>query len=107
MLVNFNVAGDLANLLLSYLDANRLDANPLGTLEHESEQATEIEDLRKQLSQYNANSRMPFTDWWYALEVIAKLYNKPHIGLEVGTYIEHSQGGVLGSVSLSCEHRAV
>jgi AraC-like DNA-binding protein len=106
MLVNFNVAGDLANLLLSYLDANRLDANPLGTLEHESEQATKIEDLRKQLSQYNANSRMPFTDWWYALEVIAKLYNKPHIGLEVGTYIEPSHCGVLGYLSLSCEHLA-
>lgn len=95
MLVNFNVAGDLANLLLSYLDANPLEKN-----------GAEIVALRKQLSQYNANSRMPFTDWWYALEAIAKLYEKPHIGLEVGAYIQPSHCGVLGYLSLSCEYLA-
>jgi AraC-like DNA-binding protein len=101
MLVNFNVAGDLANLLLSYLDAN-----PLAALEQGSEQVATIEALRKQLSQYNANSRIPFTDWWHALEVIASLYNKPHIGLEVGAYIRPSHCGVLGYLSLSCEYLA-
>lgn len=95
MLVNFNVAGDLANLLLSYLDDNPLVNN-----------ADEIAVLRERLSQYNANSRMPFTDWWHALEVIAKLYQKPHIGLEVGTNIQPSHCGVLGYLSLSCEYLA-
>ncbi len=96
MLVNFNVAGDLANLLLSYLDAN-----PLA-----HEKADELDKLRTQLSQYNANSRMPFSDWWYALEKLAKLYDKPYIGLEVGTYIQPSHCGVLGYLSLSCEYFA-
>ena len=95
MLVNFNVAGDLANLLLSYLDDNPLENND-----------SEIATLRTKLSQYNANSRMPFTDWWHALEVIAKLYQKPHIGLEVGAYIQPSHCGVLGYLSLSCEYLA-
>jgi AraC-like DNA-binding protein len=95
MLVNFNVAGDLANLLLSYLDDNPLKNND-----------SEIATLRTKLSQYNANSRMPFTDWWHALEVIAKLYQKPHIGLEVGAYIQPSHCGVLGYLSLSCEYLA-
>lgn len=95
MLVNFNVAGDLANLLLSYLDDNPLVNN-----------ADEIAVLRERLSQYNANSRMPFTDWWHALDVIAKLYDKPYIGLEVGTYIQPSHCGVLGYLSLSCEYLA-
>lgn len=95
MLVNFNVAGDLANLLLSYLDDNPLESHD-----------TEITTLRTKLSQYNANSRMPFTDWWHALEVIAKLYQKPHIGLEVGAYIQPSHCGVLGYLSLSCEYLA-
>ena len=95
MLVNFNVAGDLANLLLSYLDDNPLENND-----------SEIAALRTKLSQYNANSRMPFTDWWHALEVIAKLYQKPYIGLEVGAYIQPSHCGVLGYLSLSCEYLA-
>ncbi len=95
MLVNFNVAGDLANLLLSYLDDNPLESHD-----------TEITTLRTKLSQYNANSRMPFTDWWHALEVIANLYQKPHIGLEVGAYIQPSHCGVLGYLSLSCEYLA-
>lgn len=95
MLVNFNVAGDLANLLLSYLDDNPIENND-----------SEIAVLRTKLSQYSANSRMPFTDWWHALEVIAKLYQKPHIGLEVGAYIQPSHCGVLGYLSLSCEYLA-
>ena len=93
MLVNFNVAGDLANLLLSYLDANPLNSE-------------ELDELRKKLVQYNANSRIPFTDWWHALEVLAKLYNKPHVGLEVGACIQPSHCGVLGYLSLSCEYLA-
>lgn len=96
MLVNFNVAGDLANLLLSYLDANPLGGQGQG----------ELDELRKKLAQYNANSRIPFTDWWHALEVLAKLYGKPHIGLEVGAYIQPSHCGVLGYLSLSCEYLA-
>lgn len=95
MLVNFNVAGDLANLLLSYLDGNPLADNE-----------TEIAALRTKLSHYNANSRMPFTDWWHALEVIARIYQKPYVGLEVGTYIQPSHCGVLGYLSLSCEYLA-
>jgi AraC-like DNA-binding protein len=98
MLINFNVAGDLANLLLSYLDANPLSEGML------KKEVAEIDALRQQLSQYNANSRIPFTDWWHALEVIAKLYNKPHIGLEVGAYIQPSHCGVLGYLSLSCDY---
>jgi AraC-like DNA-binding protein len=100
MLINFNVAGDLANLLLSYLDANPLNENML------KEDGTEIEALRHQLSHYSANSRMPFTDWWHALSVIARLYEKPYIGLEVGAYIQPSHCGVLGYLSLSCEYLA-
>lgn len=93
MLVNFNVAGDLASLLLSYLNANPLEGQ-------------ELDELRQKLAQYNANSRMPFSDWWHALEVIARLYQKPHIGLEVGTYIQPSHCGVLGYLSLSCDYLA-
>jgi len=100
MLVNFNVAGDLANLLLGYLDANPLNHRMVNN------EALEINALRQQLSQYNANSRMPFTDWWHALAVIAKLYQKPHIGLEVGACIQPSHCGVLGYLSLSCEYLA-
>lgn len=98
MLVNFNVAGDLANLLLSYLDENAINEDELGW--------RELESLRRQLTHYNANSRMPFTDWWFALEVIARVYNKPYIGLEVGAYIQPSHCGVLGYLSLSCEYLA-
>lgn len=97
MLVNFNVAGDLANLLVSYLDAN-----PIGC----QKQSGELDQLRKKLIQYNANARIPFADWWHALEVIAKVYNKPYIGLEVGAYIQPSHCGVLGYLSLSCEYLA-
>ena len=100
MLVNFNVAGDLANLLLGYLDANPLSHCMVNN------EALEINALRQQLSQYSANSRMPFTDWWHALAVIAKLYQKPHIGLEVGACIQPSHCGVLGYLSLSCEYLA-
>ena len=100
MLVNFNVAGDLANLLLSYLDSNPL------TQSMQEGDAGELAALRRQLSQYTANSRMPFTDWWHGLAVIARLYQKPHIGLEVGTYIQPSHCGVLGYLSLSCEYLA-
>ena len=96
MLINFNVTGDLASLLLSYLDAS----------ESSIEDNSEIQDLRYQLSQYSANSRMPFTDWWNALSVIARVYQKPYIGLEVGTYIQPNHCGVLGYLSLSCEYLA-
>lgn len=99
MLINFNVAGDLANLLLSYLDEN-----PLRGLSIEED--TKIKALCYQLSHYRANSRMPFTDWWNALSVIASVYRKPYIGLEVGTCIRPSHCGVLGYLSLSCEYLA-
>lgn len=104
MLANFNVTGDLANLLLSYLNANPLKTNP--SEENISLEAKELTQLRSKLVQYNANSRMPFTDWWDALAVISRIYNKPHIGLEVGTYIQTSHCGVLGYLSLSCEYIA-
>lgn len=100
MLVNFNVAGDLANLLLIYLDSNPL---PMAASESSS---LELIELRRQLTQYNANSRMPFTDWWNALSIISRLYNKPYIGLEVGAHILPSHCGVLGYLSLSCEYLA-
>ena len=103
MLVNFNIAGDLANLLLNYLDDNPRDSSFDNLFEKNT---AEINALRTRLSQYNANSRMPFTDWWHALDVIAKLYQKPHIGLEVGAYIQPSHCGVLGYLSLSCEYLA-
>lgn len=95
MLVNFNVAGDLANLLLSYIDNNPLPPSH-----------SELLELRRQLSQYNANSRMPFSDWWDALASISRIYNNASIGLDVGTYIRPSHCGVLGYLSLSCEYLA-
>lgn len=97
MLVNFNVAGDLANLLLSYLDDNSLGITSSKIV------SSELGMLRNRLTQYNANSRMPFTDWWNALDVIARLYGKPYVGLEVGRYIQPSHCGILGYLSLSCE----
>lgn len=114
MLVNFNVTGDLANLLLSYLDANPLKTNPLKAnplktnppQANISKDADELAGLRSKLTHYNANSRMPFTDWWNALAVIARIYNNPHIGLDVGTYIQASHCGVLGYLSLSCDYIA-
>lgn len=99
MLVNFNVAGDLAGLLVSYLDANPLS-------EDQGQGASKLLKLRSKLTQYSANSRMPFTDWWHSLEVIAEVYGKPYIGLEVGTHIQASHCGVLGYLSLSCEYLA-
>ncbi len=96
MLVNFNVAGDLANLLLSYLDAKPLVGD----------RGAELDQLRIKLAHYNANARMPFVDWWNALEVISRLYGKPYIGLEVGTYIQPNHCGILGYLSLSCEYLA-
>ena len=73
MLVNFNVTGDLANLLLSYLDANPPKADSsLVSVDWEVDQ---LSQLRHKLTQYNANSRMPFTDWWDALAVISRIYN--------------------------------
>jgi AraC-like DNA-binding protein len=105
VLVNFNVTGDLANLLLSYLDANKLDVES-APVEGLSIAVDELARLRSKLVQYNANSRMPFTDWWDALAIISRIYQKPHIGLEVGTYIQASHCGVLGYLSLSCEYIA-
>lgn len=104
MLVNFNVTGDLANLLLSYLDANPLKVNPPQV--NIDSKADELAGLRSKLTHYNANSRMPFTDWWDALALLSRIYSKPHIGLEIGTYIQASHCGVLGYLSLSCEYIA-
>lgn len=104
MLVNFNVTGDLANLLLSYLDANPPKANPPQT--NIGSEADELAGLRSKLTQYDANSRMPFTDWWDALAEISRIHKNPHIGLEIGTYIQASHCGVLGYLSLSCEYIA-
>lgn len=101
MLVNFNVAGDLAGLLISYLDAHPIDADPSG-----ANGVDELGQLRQQLLNYKPNARMPFTDWWHALEVLARVYDKPYIGLEVGAYIQPSHCGVLGYLSLSCEYLA-
>jgi AraC-like DNA-binding protein len=96
VLVNFNVAGDLAGLLISYLDANPISMDG----------SNELEQLRLQLLSYKPNARMPFTDWWHALEVLARIYDKPYIGLEVGAYIQPRHCGVLGYLSLSCEYLA-
>jgi len=104
VLVNFNVAGDLAGLLISYLDANPLLEDQGVSVDNDAHK--QLQHLRLKLAQYNANSRMPFTDWWHGLEVIAKVYNKPYIGLEVGAYIQASHCGVLGYLSLSCEYLA-
>lgn len=87
MLVNFNVAGDLSGLLLAYMD----------------QQAIDLPDLHQQLQSYHANSRMPFTDWWSALDVLRDHCEKPHIGLEIGRCIQPAHCGVIGYLSLSCE----
>jgi AraC-like DNA-binding protein len=104
VLVNFNVAGDLAGLLISYLEANPLLEIAENSVDKDVHK--QLQQLRLKLAQYNANSRMPFTDWWHALDVIAKVYGKPYIGLEVGAYIQASHCGVLGYLSLSCEYLA-
>jgi len=87
MLVNFNVAGDLSGLLLAYMDQSQID----------------LPTLRQKLGRYHANSRMPFKDWWEALEVLRDECGKPYIGLEVGGCIQPAHCGVLGYLSLSCE----
>ena len=87
MLVNFNVAGDLSGLLLAYMDQQNID----------------LPDLRAQLKGYHANSRMPFTDWWDALETLAVYCNKPAVGLEIGCCIQPGHCGLIGYLSLSCD----
>lgn len=89
MLINFNVAGDLAGLLLAYTEAE----------DHKDAFA----ELRNELEGYSANSRMPFSDWWSALELIAEKTGKPWVGLEIGRCIRPSHCGVIGYLSLSCD----
>jgi len=87
MLAEMNVSGDLAALLLRFIEQKQLDAP----------------ELQKQLCQYPPASRMTFRSWWYYLDQLQALMPKIPIGLELGLAIEPAYLGVLGYLTLSCD----
>lgn len=80
------VAGDLAGLLHTYLDAECLAA-PV---------------IRKVLATYPANSQMPMTMWWDLLEQIQAIQQQPALGLRIGRYVRPHHSGVLGYLIMYC-----
>lgn len=81
------VWGGLADLLLSYLDDNGLDAP----------------ELRHELQQYDAAKRIPITVWWSLLERVSQCQPIPALGVRIGQHVEIHQLGVLGYLAASCE----
>lgn len=87
VLNNLYIAGDLAGLLLTYMDKENI----------------ELSDLRAQLHKYNTNTRMSHADWWQALEQLRDSSAKPHVGLEIGACIAPAYCGVIGYLCQSCD----
>ncbi len=87
LLANLHVAGDLAGLLLDYLQEQGIDDAPL---------------LRR-LQQYAPNSRMTFQEWWNLLEAIQQRLPDHAVGLELGLSIRPIHLGLLGYLTLSCD----
>lgn len=95
---NYYVAGELSQLVLSYMDERNLIAR----------------DIRLSLSNYPRGSRMPIAKWWLLLEEIQNLLPESPVGWEIGQQIRDYHSGVLGYLvantltvqeALSCFHR--
>ena len=87
MLAEMNVSGDLAALLLQFIEQKQIDA----------------EQLKKQLGHYQAASRMTFRSWWAFLEQLQAMLPGEPVGLELGASITPAHLGVLGYLTLSCD----
>ncbi|MGJ8687454.1 MAG: AraC family transcriptional regulator ligand-binding domain-containing protein [Spongiibacteraceae bacterium] len=81
------IAGDLAELLITYLDAEKLSA-PL---------------VRRQLANIPPNSRISMALWWQLLEQIQAIQNLPALGLRIGRYVRPHHSGVLGYLTMYCD----
>ena len=86
LLAEMNVSGDLASLLLAYMDR----------------QGLELPALRASLRQFRPASRMRFRHWWHYLETLQRQLPEQPVGMELGQAIAPSHLGVLGYLSLSC-----
>lgn len=81
------VAGDLAGLLKTYLDAEGLAAP----------------QVRRALANIAPNSRISMALWWDLLEQIQQLQQLPALGLRIGQYVRPHHSGVLGYLSMYCD----
>lgn len=81
------VTGDIAELLQTYLDREKLSAP----------------DVSRELARFSAGNRMPMIVWWSLLEKIQHIENKPALGLKIGRYIRPQHSGVLGYLIMYCQ----
>lgn len=90
-LSDLNVSGDLATLLLDFIQQQQLSEA----------------SLQCRLENYQASSRMSFPDWWHYLEQLQQAMScKGHrlsVGLALGAAIQPAHLGVLGYLTLSCD----
>ena len=88
MLANLHVAGDLAALARDYL-------REMGHTSH---------PLYLQLASLQPSSRMTFRQWWQLLDDMQALFPEQHIGLSLGQRVKPAHVGVLGYLTLACDH---
>lgn len=84
---NTYVAGDLAALLRSYLDAEQLPAP----------------EIRRALAGIAPNTRMSMQNWWSLLEEIQAIQPVPALGLRIGRLVRPHHSGILGYLVMACD----
>ena len=87
MLQNLYLTGDLAGLLLAFLDKHSL-AMP---------------ELVTRLHTYDKNQRMTYQQWWQILGDLEEATGDPQVGLKVGACAAPEHFGVVGYLCQSCD----
>jgi AraC-like DNA-binding protein len=82
------LSGGLGGLLKDYLDAEGLAAS----------------DVRSRIVTWEADGRVPITEWVSCLALISGEYPKPALGLGIGRYAQARHLGMLGYLCLSAEN---
>ncbi len=80
------VATELKQLLLSYMDAEAIEAR----------------HIRRVLNTCDPGGRMSMKTWWALLDGIQSIQQKPALGFEIGYHIRPEHFGVLGYVAMHC-----
>jgi len=87
MLAYASVTGDLAGLLLNFIQ----------------QQGLSMPNVVAELNKYGATSRMKYTDWWRYLQLIRDEMDQPEVGLLIGQAVQTSDAGVIGYLTASCD----
>ena len=87
MLQNLYLTGDVAGLLLAFLDR----------------QALSMPELIARLQGYNKNQRMTYQQWWQALDDIKQVTGNERVGLDIGACAIPEHFGVVGYLCQSCD----